>query len=59
MDLGYLAVLASVDAASGKLKAGDTTMNGGRIGKIQIEGTSILLGKPFTFTKDNIDQFDF
>jgi rhamnose transport system substrate-binding protein len=58
-DLGYLTVLAGYDLETGKLKAGDTSMDGGRIGKIEIEGTSILLGKPFTFTKENIDRFDF
>jgi len=59
MDLGYLTVLASYDVVTGKLASGMTEMDGGRIGKIEIKGTSILLGKPFTFTKDNIDQFDF
>ena len=31
----------------------------GRLGKIEIQGDNILLGKPFTFTKENIDRFDF
>jgi rhamnose transport system permease protein len=59
MDLGYLAVLASRDIIAGTLKPGDTKMNAGRLGTVAIEGDNILLGKPFTFTKDNIDQFDF
>ncbi len=59
MDLGYLTVLAAYDLQTGKLKTGDASMDGQRIGKITIDGSSILLGKPFTFTKDNIDQFDF
>jgi len=59
MDLGYLTVLSAYDLATGKLKPGDTSMDGGRIGKIDINGSDILLGKPYTFTKDNIDQFDF
>jgi rhamnose transport system permease protein len=59
MNLGYLTVLASYDLETGKLKPGDSSMDGGRIGKIEIQGSSILLGKPFTFTKDNIDQYDF
>ncbi len=59
MDLGYLTVLASHDLMTGKLKPGDTSMDGGRLGKIEIQGNDILLGKPFVFNKDNIDQFDF
>ena len=35
------------------------TFEAGRLGTIEIEGDNILLGKPFTFTKENIDQFDF
>ena len=59
MDLGYLTVLAAYDLQKGTLKSGDKTLDGGRVGTVQIEGTDILLGKPFTFTKENIDQFDF
>ena len=59
MNLGYLTVLAADDVVKGTLKPGDKSMDGGRIGKIDIEGDNILLGKPVTFTKDNIDQFDF
>jgi len=58
-DLGYLTVEASDALARGTLKAGDTQLEAGRLGKIAIEGDNILLGKPFTFTKENIDQFDF
>jgi rhamnose transport system permease protein len=59
MNLGYLTVLAADDLALGKIKPGDTSMDGGRIGKVEIEKDNILLGKPMTFTKENIDQFDF
>jgi ABC-type sugar transport system substrate-binding protein len=59
MDLGYLAVRASHDLATGTLKAGDTSIQAGRLGSIEIQKDNILLGKPFTFTKENIDQFDF
>ncbi len=58
-DLGYLAVQASKAAVEGKLKPGDTTFEAGRLRKLNIEGTDIILGKPFLFTKENIDQFDF
>jgi rhamnose transport system permease protein len=58
-DLGYLAVAAAKAAAEGTLKQGDSNFTAGRLGKLEIQGTDILLGKPFVFTKDNIDQFDF
>jgi rhamnose transport system substrate-binding protein len=35
------------------------TFKAGSLGEFEIQGDSILLGKPFVFNKDNIDQFDF
>jgi rhamnose transport system substrate-binding protein len=58
-DLGYLTVQAAKAVADGKLKPGDTTFDAGRLGKMKIQGSDIVLGAPFVFTKDNIDQFDF
>ena len=58
-DLGYLAVLTSKAVVEGRLKAGDPKFEAGHLGAITIEGDNVLLGKPFAFTKDNIDQFDF
>ena len=58
-DLGYLTVLAADALARGNLKAGDTALDAGRLKAIEIQGDNILLGTPFTFTKENIDQFDF
>ena len=59
MDLGYLTIHAAVALAEGTLKPGATEIRAGRLKKIEIQGDNILLGKPFLFTKDNIDQFDF
>jgi rhamnose transport system substrate-binding protein len=59
MDLGYLTVKAAVALKEGTVKPGATSIEAGRLGKIEIKGDNILLGKPFVFTKDNIDQFDF
>ena len=59
IDLGYLTVHAAEALASGKLKAGDKTIQAGRLGEKVIEGDQIMLGKILIFTKDNIDQFDF
>lgn len=58
-DLGYLTIQAAVALAKGDLKPGNTEFQAGRLGKLEIKGDNILLGKPFVFTKDNIDQFDF
>jgi len=58
-DLGYLTIYSANALAKGTLKAGDKSIKAGAIGEFQIEGDSILLGKPFIFNKDNIDKFDF
>ena len=59
MDLGYLTVYAADALARGTLKTGDTNFTAGTLGTFEIKGDNILLGKPFVFNKDNIDQFDF
>jgi len=59
VDLGYLTIHAARALAEGKLKPGDTRYDGGRVGFVQIAGDNILLGEPFKFTKENIDQFNF
>jgi rhamnose transport system permease protein len=58
-DLGFLTVRTAVALAKGELKPGATTCDGGRLGHLEVKGDNVLLGKPFVFTKDNIDQFDF
>lgn len=58
-DLGYLTIQAAAAAGRGTLKAGDTSFKAGRLGEIKVEGSDIILGKPFIFTKENIDQFQF
>jgi ABC-type sugar transport system substrate-binding protein len=58
-DLGYLTVCAAEALARGTLKPGATTIQAGPLGQFAIQGDNILLGKPFLFTKDNIDQFNF
>jgi ribose/xylose/arabinose/galactoside ABC-type transport system permease subunit/ABC-type sugar transport system substrate-binding protein len=59
MDLGYLTVHAARALKEGTLKQGATTFSAGRLGSVEIQGDNILLGQPFLFTKENIDQFDF
>jgi rhamnose transport system permease protein len=58
-DLGYLTVHAAAQAADGSLKSGATSLTAGRLGKIEIRGSEIILGEPTRFTKANIDRFDF
>jgi ABC-type sugar transport system substrate-binding protein len=58
-DLGYLAVQAAYALAKGNLKPGDKSFKAGSLGEFEIRDDSIMLGKPFIFNKDNIDQFDF
>jgi len=46
--------------ADGKLTKDSTSVEAGKLGTLQvINGSEILLGPAFTFTKDNIDGFDF
>jgi ABC-type sugar transport system substrate-binding protein len=59
LDLGYLTIHAATALAKGDLKPGATTFTAGKLGEFRIAGDNLLLGEPFKFTKDNIDQFDF
>jgi len=57
VDLGYLTVYAAKKLAEdGKLP---DEFVAGRLGKVRLSGTHILLGPPMRFTKDNIAKFDF
>jgi rhamnose transport system substrate-binding protein len=58
-DLGFLTIYAAHAVASGTLKAGATSLSAGRLGNLEVRGDNVLLGVPFTFTKDNVDRFDF
>src|SRR5689334_15804821 len=58
-NLGYLTVHAAAAVAKGELKPGATTFRAGRLGELEVKGDNVLLGKPFVFTKENIEKFDF
>jgi rhamnose transport system substrate-binding protein len=58
-NLGYLTVRAAALAATGELAPEITSLDGGRLGSIEVRGAEILLGTPLVMTRDNIDQFDF
>jgi rhamnose transport system substrate-binding protein len=58
-DLGYLTVQVSRAVAAGTLKSGAASFSAGRLGTVKLAGDNVLLGVPFTFTKDNVDKFKF
>ncbi|MCF6468770.1 rhamnose ABC transporter substrate-binding protein [Nonomuraea sp. MG754425] len=60
-DLGYLAAYTGGALASGMIsgKEGDT-FTAGKLGEYTVgKDGAVLLGDPFVFTKDNVDDFDF
>jgi rhamnose transport system substrate-binding protein len=59
LDLGYLTVYAAKAVRNGELKRGDKEMFAGRLGKIDVEGDEVRLGKPFIFNRTNIERFNF
>ncbi len=58
-DLGYLAVAAPAALTRGSLKAGAASFLAGRLGKVEIKASDIILGAPMYFRNDNIDNFNF
>jgi ABC-type sugar transport system substrate-binding protein len=59
IDLGYATVYAVRALVDGTLQPGATALEAGRLGTLEIRGSEILLGDPFIFTPENIDDFDF
>lgn len=60
VDLGYAAVYVMRAIVDGELEPGDTEVEAGRLGTLQIvNGSEVLLGPPFIYTIDNINDFDF
>ena len=59
--LQALSLLAhNIDAFSATLNPGATSVDAGKLGKLNVvNGSEILLGSPFIYTKDNIKDFDF
>jgi rhamnose transport system substrate-binding protein len=57
-DLGYLTIRTAADATMGKLNRGASEFVAGRLGAIKVEDDNVVLGQPFIFNKENIDQFE-
>ncbi len=60
VDLGYAAVYVMRAVVDGKFRPGDSKVEAGRLGELQVvNGSEVLLGPPFIYDKSNIDNFDF
>lgn len=59
VDLGYLTVYAAKALHDGTLRPGVASFPAGSLGTVAVEGDEVLLGPPFVFTAENVDQFDF
>jgi ABC-type sugar transport system substrate-binding protein len=60
VDLGYAAVYIMRAIVDGEFKPGDTVVGAGRLGILSVvNGSEVLLGSPYVFTADNIEDFDF
>lgn len=58
-ELGYLTVMVGEALANGKLSAGATEFDGGKLGKKAVAGDQVILGDILVFNKENIGEFDF
>ena len=58
-DLGYLTVYASWLLTQNRIAVGAQSIQAGRLGKLEVRGSEIILGPPLIINKANIDQFDF
>lgn len=60
IDIGYGAIYMAKALHDGTVKRGDASVAAGRLGDLQFIGDdTVLLGDPFIFTVDNVDDFDF
>ncbi len=60
VDLGYAAVHVMRAVVDGKFAPGATEVSAGRLGTLSVvNGSEVLLGAPYVFNKDNINDFDF
>jgi len=58
-DLGYLTVYAGWLDAQHRIAPGSTSIDAGRLGRLEVRGSEIVLGKPMVIDKSNIDHLNF
>jgi rhamnose transport system permease protein len=58
-DLGYLTVLSAAQLVRQAFAPGATAIEAGRLGRIEVRGSEIVLGAPLLMNKGNIDKYDF
>lgn len=58
-NLGYLTVYAGTMLSQNKIAAGAASIQAGRLGSLEINGSQIILGAPLLIDKKNIDKLDF
>ena len=58
-DLGYLTVYAGWLDAQHKIDNSDPSLSVGRLGRLSVRGSEIVLGKPLIINNANIDTLDF
>jgi rhamnose transport system substrate-binding protein len=60
VDLGYAAVYVMRAVVDGTFTSESTTVEAGRLGTLTVvNGSEVLLGAPFIFNAENINDFDF
>ena len=60
VDLGYAAVYVMRAVVDGTLTPESTSVEAGRLGTLNVvNGSEVLLGPPFIYSMENINDFDF
>ena len=60
VDLGYAALYVLRAVVDGEFNPGDSSVMAGKLGELMVvNGSEVLLGPPFVYNMDNIDDFDF
>jgi rhamnose transport system permease protein len=58
-DLGYLTVSSAAQLVRGTFAPGASAIDAGRLGRLDVRGSEIILGAPLLMNKGNIDLYDF